>query len=110
VTIELARLLKFDPVPIIIAEIFAANVGGSATMAGDPPNIIIGTALGYSFSDFLVNTGVIAWVGMVVAIVFFYLVSGRPLKHLKVKRKLTRVNILRQRKPSRTLDCLSFSF
>ena len=42
-TIELARLLKFDPVPVIIAEIFAANTGGSATMSGDPPNIIIGT-------------------------------------------------------------------
>ena len=46
VTIQLAKMLKFDPVPIIIAEIFASNVGGSATMSGDPPNIIIGTALG----------------------------------------------------------------
>lgn len=80
VTIELARLLKFDPVPIIIAEIFAANVGGSATMAGDPPNIIIGTALGYSFSDFLANTGVIAWIGMIVALAFFYLVFRKTLK------------------------------
>ena len=88
VTIELARLLKFDPVPIIIAEIFAANVGGSATMAGDPPNIIIGTALGYSFSDFLVNTGVIAWVGMVVAIVFFYLVFRKTLKASQNKEKI----------------------
>jgi Na+/H+ antiporter NhaD/arsenite permease-like protein len=80
VTIELARLMKFDPVPVIIAEIFASNVGGSATMAGDPPNIIIGTALGYSFSDFLVNTGPIAWVGMVVTLVFFYLVFRKTLK------------------------------
>jgi len=72
VTIELARLLKFDPVPIIIAEIFAANVGGSATMSGDPPNIIIGTALGYTFSDFAFNTGPIAWAGMGVTMVFFY--------------------------------------
>ena len=80
VTIELARLLKFDPVPIIIAEIFAANVGGAATMAGDPPNIIIGTALGYSFSDFLVNTGVIAWIGMIVSLVFFYVVFRKTLK------------------------------
>jgi Na+/H+ antiporter NhaD/arsenite permease-like protein len=80
VTIELARLLKFDPVPIIIAEIFAANVGGAATMAGDPPNIIIGTALGYSFSDFLVNTGLIAWVGMIITLVFFYLVFRKALK------------------------------
>jgi Na+/H+ antiporter NhaD/arsenite permease-like protein len=56
VTIELSRLLKFDPVPIIIAEIFASNTGGSATMSGDPPNIIIGTALGFTFMDFVQNT------------------------------------------------------
>lgn len=74
VTIELARLLKFDPVPVIIAEIFAANTGGSATMMGDPPNIIIGTAFGYTFNDFLTNTGPIAWAGMILALVFFYLV------------------------------------
>jgi len=72
VTIELARLLKFDPVPIIIAEIFAANVGGSATMCGDPPNIIIGTALGYSFTDFLTNTGPVAWIGMIFTLAMFY--------------------------------------
>ena len=73
VTIELARLLKFDPVPIIIAEIFAANVGGSATMSGDPPNIIIGTALGYTFMDFLTNTGPIAWIAMILTLGLFYL-------------------------------------
>jgi Na+/H+ antiporter NhaD/arsenite permease-like protein len=79
VTIELSRLLKFDPVPIIIAEIFAANTGGSATMSGDPPNIIIGTALGYTFTDFAVNTGVIAWIGMVFTLGFFYLVFRKQL-------------------------------
>jgi Na+/H+ antiporter NhaD/arsenite permease-like protein len=79
VTIELARMLKFDPVPVIIAEIFASNVGGSATMSGDPPNIIIGTALGYSFTDFLKNTGLIAWVGMIVILVLFYFVFRKGL-------------------------------
>jgi Na+/H+ antiporter NhaD/arsenite permease-like protein len=80
VTIELARMLKFDPVPVIIAEIFASNVGGSATMSGDPPNIIIGTALGYSFMDFLKNTGLIAWVGMIATLAFFYLVFRKGLR------------------------------
>ncbi len=61
VIIELARMLKFDPVPVIVAVIFAANVGGSATMSGDPPNIIIGTAFGYTFAVCLVNSGPIAW-------------------------------------------------
>jgi Na+/H+ antiporter NhaD/arsenite permease-like protein len=72
VTIEMGRLLKFNPIPVIIAEIFASNTGGSATMSGDPPNIIIGTALGLTFLNFLENAGAIAWVGMVVAVVFFY--------------------------------------
>ena len=80
VTVELARLLKFDPVPIIIAEIFASNVGGSATMCGDPPNIIIGTAYGYSFFDFATNTGPIAWIGMFATLAFFYFAFRKVLK------------------------------
>jgi Na+/H+ antiporter NhaD/arsenite permease-like protein len=79
VTIELSRLLKFDPVPVIIAEIFAANTGGSATMSGDPPNIIIGTGLGYTFTDFAANTGPIAWIGMLVTLAFFYFVFRKIL-------------------------------
>ncbi len=79
VTIELARLLKFDPVPVIIAEIFAANTGGSATMCGDPPNIIIGTAFGYTFTDFAINTGPIAWAGMTLSIAYFYICTRHTL-------------------------------
>jgi len=79
VTIELARLLKFDPVPVIIAMIFSANIGGAATMSGDPPNIIIGTAFGYTFIDFVKNTGAIAWAGMAIALVFFFFASRNTL-------------------------------
>ena len=64
VTLELAQILCFDPVPMILSEVFCANLGGAATMCGDPPNIIIGTALGYTFTDFIKNTGVI--IGMVI--------------------------------------------
>lgn len=80
VTVELARMLKFDPVPIIIAEIFAANVGGAATMSGDPPNIIIGTNFGYTFMDFLTNTGPIAWIGMFLTLAFFYFAFRKSLR------------------------------
>ena len=59
VTLELAQTMKFDPVPMILSEIFCANLGGAATMCGDPPNIIIGTSLGYTFFDFIENTGAI---------------------------------------------------
>ena len=45
VTLELAQILCFDPVPMILSEVFCANLGGAATMCGDPPNLIIGTAM-----------------------------------------------------------------
>lgn len=72
VTIELAQLLKFNPIPMILAEIFCANLGGSATMCGDPPNIIIGTSLGYTFADFITNTGLIAGISLVAVVFYFY--------------------------------------
>jgi Na+/H+ antiporter NhaD/arsenite permease-like protein len=83
VTIELAHLLKFDPVPAIIAEIAAANTGGSATMAGDPPNVIIGTSMGFNFGDFVVNTGPLAWAGMVVILAFFLVLFWRKFAQPK---------------------------
>ncbi|MDE7225317.1 MAG: citrate transporter, partial [Ruminococcus sp.] len=79
VTIELAQLLKFNPVPMILSEIFCANLGGSATMCGDPPNIIVGTSLGFSFFDFLSNTGVCAGICLIFTIIFFYLVFKKEL-------------------------------
>ncbi len=79
VTIELAQLLKFNPVPMILSEIFCANLGGSATMCGDPPNIIVGTSLGFSFFDFLNNTGVVAGICLVISVFFFYFVFRKEL-------------------------------
>ncbi len=80
VTSELAKILKFDPVPMIIAEIFCANIGGSATMCGDPPNIIIGTSLGFTFADFLANTGLVALICLVLVIGYFVLCFKKQLK------------------------------
>lgn len=79
VTIELAQMLKFDPVPMILAEVFCANLGGSATMCGDPPNIIIGTSLGYSFGDFLFNTGAIAGISLLFVVVYFFFCFRKKL-------------------------------
>lgn len=81
VTVELSQLLKFNPVAMILAEIFCANLGGSATMCGDPPNIIIGTALGYSFSDFLLNSGAIAGIGLVFTVLYFYLACKKDYQN-----------------------------
>ncbi len=79
VTIELAQLLRFNPVPMILSEIFCANLGGSATMCGDPPNIIVGTSMGYSFFDFLANTGVAAGISLVFSVAFFYFAFRKEL-------------------------------
>ncbi|MBR1744305.1 MAG: anion permease [Lachnospiraceae bacterium] len=87
VTIELGKLLKMNPVPMIIAEIFCANLGGSATMSGDPPNIIIGTSLHYSFTDFLLNTGAIALIQLILIVGYYILIYYKTLKATVVSEK-----------------------
>ncbi len=79
VTVELCQLLKCNPIPMILSEVFCANLGGSATMCGDPPNIIIGTSLHYAFIDFLTNNGVIAGISLIAAVIYFYLCFHKEL-------------------------------
>ena len=110
VTVELAQLLKFNPVPMILAEIFCANLGGSATMCGDPPNIIIGTSLGYSFADFVTNTGVIAGISLVIVLIYFYivfrkeLVAGVAVEDLNITEEATKI----ENKKSFAASCVIF--
>ena len=56
-TLAITGILKINPIPYMISEILASNMGGTATLIGDPPNIMIGSAAGLGFSDFLLNTG-----------------------------------------------------
>lgn len=55
VTLSIAKDLKINPIPFIISEVFASNVGGTATLVGDPPNIMIGSSVGLNFMDFVRN-------------------------------------------------------
>ena len=71
---------------MILSEVFCANLGGAATMCGDPPNIIIGTALGYTFTDFIKNTGVIIGICFVFVLIFFWLCFRKPLKASEAAR------------------------
>ncbi|MFH1579714.1 MAG: ArsB/NhaD family transporter [Thermoplasmatota archaeon] len=87
-TIEVCVILRVPPMPFLIAEICSANIGGSATMVGDPPNVIIGTAFNLTFSDFVRNTGPIAMVAFAVNIIVFGVIYEKLLnrKHHDVKQ------------------------
>ena len=70
-TLEVARIIGINPLPLILSEICSANIGGASTMVGDPPNVILGTYFKLNFMDFVRNTGWIAWVGFIVNVLFF---------------------------------------
>ena len=73
ITFLLADALDIDPVPLVIIEIVASNIGGTATLIGDPPNIIIAGATGLSFGAFIVNLAPIAVVAFVAVTGVLYL-------------------------------------
>jgi Na+/H+ antiporter NhaD/arsenite permease-like protein len=76
----IAKAMKLNPVPFLLAEIFSSNIGGTATLIGDPPNIMIGSAAGLTFNDFLVNMGPVVVVDMVVILLLLLLVFRKSLK------------------------------
>ena len=78
-TIAVTEMLGLNPVPFLITQILASNIGGTATLIGDPPNIMIGSAAGLSFNDFIVNTGVPAVIIGILTILCFYFIYGRKL-------------------------------
>jgi Na+/H+ antiporter NhaD/arsenite permease-like protein len=87
ITFLLADTLDISPMPLIMVEIMAANIGGAATLIGDPPNILIGDAAGLSFNDFLVNNapGVIAILSVIT--VGLYFVFRKQLRVEESNRK-----------------------
>ncbi len=80
VTLLITDELKVNPYPYLFAEIFASNIGGTATLIGDPPNIMIGSAVGLSFNDFLLNLAPITPVIMLVTMIIIYFIWGRGLE------------------------------
>ncbi len=84
ITFLLADALDIDAVPLLIIEVIASNIGGTATLIGDPPNIIIAGATGLSFNAFIVNLAPIVIVTFAVVVPLLYLVFRR---HLQVDEK-----------------------
>jgi Na+/H+ antiporter NhaD/arsenite permease-like protein len=70
VTFFIAQRLGMSPVPFLISEILASNIGGTATLIGDPPNIIVGSRLGKDFNDFLVHAAPAAMVALAAYLIF----------------------------------------
>lgn len=79
-TIAVTEILGVSPVPYLITQILASNIGGTATLVGDPPNIMIGSAAGISFNDFLINTGTPSVFIAAVTLLIFYFIYGRKLQ------------------------------
>lgn len=79
VTLLVCARLKLPPVPFLLAEVMASNIGGAATLIGDPPNIIIASRATLSFNDFLIHMGPIVVVLLVVFIGLCWLLWGRHL-------------------------------
>jgi len=75
-----ARVMKLNPVPFLVTEIFASNIGGAATLIGDPPNIMIASSAGLTFNEFLIHLGPIMVVNMVILLLMMYVIYGRSMK------------------------------
>ena len=78
-TLAITSMLRINPIPFFMTQIMASNIGGTATLIGDPPNIMIGSAAGLSFTDFITNTGVAVLFVLAATIVYFYFIYGRKL-------------------------------
>ncbi len=87
VTLVICRELRVSPYPFLFSEIFASNIGGTATLIGDPPNIIIGSAAHLSFMDFVLELTPIAIIVLVLNCVAVHAIWGRKLKATEEARQ-----------------------
>jgi Na+/H+ antiporter NhaD/arsenite permease-like protein len=96
VTIEIAVALKLNPIALLIPEVFASNVGGTATLIGDPPNILIGSYANLSFGAFVTNLTLIVAVCMVFTVIFYVFWYRRSYREAEVKDVERTVAYLRE--------------
>lgn len=87
ITFLLADTLDINPMPLILIEVMAANIGGTATLIGDPPNIMIGDAAGLSFNDFLIHNLPGVYVILAIVTVALYFVYRKQIDVAEANRK-----------------------
>jgi len=87
VTISLCRVLDLNPIPFLLAEVFASNIGGTATVIGDPPNIIIASVGDISFLTFMVNIGPVTLISTAVLFLMLYVWFRHDVKVSDEKRQ-----------------------
>lgn len=80
VALAVCEALDVDPIPFVFSVVFSSNIGGTATLIGDPPNILIGSAAGLSFNDFILNLGPAVVIALIVMYGILYLKYGDELK------------------------------
>ena len=80
-TISLCRMLKISPVPVLVSEILMCNVGGTALMIGNPPNVMIGSATHLDFNDFLINLAPVVVVTIAATLVGILFIFRKELPH-----------------------------
>jgi Na+/H+ antiporter NhaD/arsenite permease-like protein len=118
ITFLLADTLDIDPIPLIVIEVIASNIGGTATLIGDPPNIIIAGATGLSFNAFIVNLApvVIVTFGVVIGLLYLYYrrrlqiadENRRVIMELDARASIEDADELRRTVPILLLTVLAF--
>src|SRR5712691_8928865 len=88
VTLAIAKELDVPPYPFLFAEVFASNIGGTATLIGDPPNILIGSLAGLDFNAFIVHLAPVILVVMAAQALMIHLLWGKSLKSTPARRAL----------------------
>ena len=120
VTFTVCKMLKMSPVPYFIVEIMASNIGGTATLIGDPPNIMIGMQAGLTMLDFIVYNGPAIVLIMVAAIAMFYVLYGKNMSatseemesimHLHAHEAITNKRLFHQSVAMTLIVALAFVF
>ena len=120
ITFLLADTLDMPPIPLLIMEVIASNIGGTATLIGDPPNILIAGATGLSFNEFALNLAPVAIVTLVVVVGVLYLfyrrrlridpANGAKVMALDARRSIEDPGELRRTLPILVLTIVAFFF